>query len=91
MEISLDIEYRNTKLKEVRETAGLSQGQLAEATGISMRVLQNYEQGVRNLNGAKLVTLLKICKALQCKLHDIISDPQAIELHKEVYSDDVQR
>lgn len=90
MEISLDIEYRNTKLKEVRETAGLSQGQLAEATGISMRVLQNYEQGVRNLNGAKLVTLLQICKALQCKLHDIISDPQALELLKEVYSDDVQ-
>ena len=66
MEISVQIEYKNTKLKELREKAGLSQVQLADASGISVRVLQNYEQGVRNLNGAKLITLLRLCRALGC-------------------------
>lgn len=85
MEISVTVEYRNTKLKDAREKAGLSQGQLAALTGVSTRVIQNYEQGVRNLNGAKLLTLLQFCKALQCDLQDIISDPEALALLDELY------
>ena len=87
MEISVQVEYKNTNLKEQREKAGLSQGQLAAAAGISARVLQNYEQGVRNLNGAKLATLLALCKALGCKLSALISDPECLQLLEEVYHD----
>ena len=86
MEISVKIEYKNTLLKQQREKAGLSQSQLADAAGISVRVLQNYEQGVRNLNGAKLLTLLRLCAALGCKLSDIISDPECLRLLREVYN-----
>ena len=85
MEITVKIEYKNTRLKELREKAGMSQGQLAAASGINMRVLQNYEQGVRNLNGAKLVTLLQLCTALGCTLRDIVTDPQAVELLDSMY------
>lgn len=85
MEISVKVEYKNTRLKELRERAGLSQSQLAAASGLNMRVLQNYEQGVRNLNGAKLVTLLQLCKALGCTLRDIVTDPQAVALLDELY------
>ncbi len=85
MEISVQIEYKNTKLKELREKAGLSQVQLADASGISVRVLQNYEQGVRNLNGAKLITLLRLCRALGCNLGNIVTDPEAISLLSEMY------
>ena len=88
MEISVQIEYKNTKLKELREKRGLSQGKLADAAGLSVRVLQNYEQGARNLNGAKLLTLLRICKALECKLEDLITEPETIDLLKEMYSQD---
>ena len=42
-------------------------------------MLQNYEQGVRDLNGAKLLTLLKLCNALECKLADIITDEDTLE------------
>lgn len=85
MEVTVTVEYKNTCLKSLREKAGLSQSQLAAATGIGVRVLQNYEQGVRNLNGAKLVTLLRLCKALNCRLTDLITDPEALSLLAEIY------
>lgn len=83
MEISVKINYKNEKLQNRRKEAGLSQSQLAKAAGINFRVYQNYEQGVRDLNGAGLSTLLKICKALDCRLSDILTDPDTLELLKE--------
>ena len=66
-----------SKLQAARLANGLSQSQLA---GINSRVLQNYEQGVRDLSGAKLATLLKICLALNCKLVDILPDGETTAL-----------
>lgn len=88
MDLTINIEYKNNKLKELREKSGLSQSQLAKLSGVNVRVLQNYEQGARNLNGAKLNTLLLFCKALNCKLHDLVTDPQTLELLSEVYPHD---
>ena len=56
-----------------------SQSQLAAAAGISVRILQDYERGARDINGAKLATLLKICNALECSLRDILTDPATLE------------
>ncbi len=58
----------------------MSQSQLARAAGISVRVLQDYERGARDISGAKLATLLKLCNALHCELRDIIADPETIAL-----------
>ena len=58
----------------------MSQSQLARAAGISVRVLQDYECGARDISGAKLATLLKLCNAIHCELRDIIADPETIEL-----------
>lgn len=69
-----------SKLQALRLANGLSQSQLAAAAGINSRVLQNYEQGVRDLNGAKLATLLKLCLALNCKLGDILPDGETTAL-----------
>ena len=79
MEISVKVAYRNEKLQAARKAAGMSQSQLANAAGISVRILQDYERGGRDLNGAKLVTILKLCNALSCSLRDILSDPDTIE------------
>ena len=49
------------------------------AAGISVRILQDYERGARDINGAKLATLLKICNALECSLRDILTDPATLE------------
>lgn len=83
MEIKIDVTYKSESLKALREARGLSQSQLAEAAGINTRVLQNYEQGVRDLNGAKLVTLLKLCNALECRMADIITDVETLEQLRE--------
>ena len=77
MDISVKIAYRNEKLQAARLAAGISQ--LAAAAGISVRILQDYERGARDINGAKLATLLKICNALECSLRDILTDPATLE------------
>ncbi len=71
------------KLQAERKKAGLSQSQLAAAAGVSVRVLQGYECGARDINGAKLATLLKFCGALQCRLDDILDDPTTLSLLEE--------
>lgn len=79
MDISVKIAYRNEKLQAARLAAGMSQSQLAAAAGISVRILQDYERGARDINGAKLATLLKICNVLECSLRDILTDPATLE------------
>lgn len=82
MDVSIKITYKNDNLQRLRKEAGLSQSQLAAAAGVKVQVLQQYEQGTRDLNGAKLPTLLKICNALECRLADIITDEETLTLLK---------
>lgn len=82
MDISIKISYKNVGLQKLRKAAGLSQSQLANKAGIRVQVLQQYEQGVRDLSGAKLATLLKLCNALECRLADIVTDEETLELLK---------
>ena len=75
------MDNKNTsKLQSVRLAAGLSQSQLANAAELNVRMLQYYEQGVKDINGAKLATLLKLCLALECKLGDILTDEVTVKL-----------
>lgn len=48
-----------SNLQNTRLSREMSQSQLATAAAINGRVLQTYEQGGRDLSGAKLATLLK--------------------------------
>lgn len=61
-----------TMIKSIREMRGMSQSQLAELTGISVRVIQNYEQGTRPLSGARAITVYQIAKALRCSIEDLL-------------------
>lgn len=75
----------NVKLRNFRKKAGMSQAQLAEKAGISVRVYQNYEQGVREIEKAQLSVLLRICIALNCKMSEIFMDVDMIELVKKYH------
>lgn len=61
-----------SNLKERRNKSGLSQAQLAEKSGVSKRAIQDYEQGYRDINGAKAIYIYKLSKALDCNMEDLI-------------------
>ena len=66
-------------LKEIRETRGMSQKDLADKSGINKRMIQAYEQGYRDINGAKLTTLVTFCIVLECRLSEIVDDDQLVK------------
>ena len=65
-------------LKEIRQARCMSQTDLANATGIPKRMIQAYEQGYRDINGAKLFTLLTFANALNCPINQIVTDESLI-------------
>lgn len=72
-------------LKEQRIAAGLSQSQLSRLSGVNLRSLQDYEQGKKNVNGAKLKTIFQLASALNCTVAEIINeDEELLELLKGV-------
>lgn len=70
-------------LQEMRKKRGLTQSQLAENAKINVRTLQYYEQGVKDINGAKLHTLLSLAHALDCNVSDIVTDQTLIDKIKK--------
>lgn len=63
------------KLKEARQAKGLTQKELAEAAGLSLRTLQHYEQGSKDLNMAAAITVYAIASALGVKVEDLLDIP----------------
>ena len=54
----------DTRLKEIREASGKTQLQIAEETGITVRVYQKYEHGEQRPN---VWTAIRIADALGVK------------------------
>lgn len=67
-------------LREARERAELSQVQLSKQTGVNLQMIRFYESGVKDINCAKLATLLTLCDRLNCKLSDIVTDEDTLKL-----------
>lgn len=61
-----------TNLKRIRTAAGMTQATLSEKTGVSLRTLQDYEQGRKPINGAAALTVYRIANALDCKVEDLL-------------------
>ena len=57
----------------MRELQGLSQSDLADKSGVSVRMIQNYEQGTNDINKAQVITVLQLAEALECDVYDIIN------------------
>lgn len=71
-----------SKLKTMRQAAGLSQSQLAEKANLNVRTLQHYEQGSKIFDHARIDTILRVCLALNCKFEDVIENQEYIDLIK---------
>ena len=64
--------YAQTALARFRTAAGFSQHELAERSGVNVRIIQSYEQRLRDINKAQLSTVAALAKALDCSTDDLI-------------------
>lgn len=61
-----------SKLKNIRESKNMTQSKLSEISGVNLRTLQDYEQGKKDINGVRGITLYKLAQALECKIEDLL-------------------
>jgi transcriptional regulator with XRE-family HTH domain len=66
--------FPQTNLKRIRESAGLTQSQLAEQAAVSLRSIQMYEQRNKDINKAQAITLAKIARVLNCAIEDTLEN-----------------
>lgn len=70
---------KGTNLRIVRVRRGLSQNELAVASGVPLKTIQRYEQEPHKIDSARLQTLCGLSEALDCKIVDILDDAELIE------------
>ena len=68
------IRQAETKLKERRIKLEMSQSDLAAASGVPLRTIQQYEQRQKDINKAAIVTVSKLARALYCSAEDLIEN-----------------
>lgn len=61
-----------SNLKMYRRLSGLSQRELANASDIPLRTIQQYEQRQKNINKAQAEYILRLADALSCKPEEIL-------------------
>lgn len=61
-----------SRLMKKRVERNLSQAQLAIKSNISVRTIQDYEQGKRKLEKAQAGTVKKLAKALNCTMEELL-------------------
>jgi len=75
---AMEIKYQQvilpTKLKTIRETRGFSQSELAKASGVTLRMIQLYEQKVKDIDKAQAKSLDKLARALGCHIEDLLEN-----------------
>ena len=59
-------------LKEIREEKGLSQQHLANISGVSVRMIQKYEQGDKDITKASVTTVYKLARALEVSIYELM-------------------
>jgi len=66
------LQQRDTNLKHIRKARGFSQKQLAESSGVALRMIQLYEQRQNDINRAQASTLMELAQALSCRAEDLM-------------------
>lgn len=66
-----------TNLARLRRLTGMSQRALAYAAGLSPRMIQHYEQRLKDINKAQGSTLEKLSVVLHCNMADLLERPGA--------------
>lgn len=61
-----------TALEFRRQTKRFTQSKLAETSGVNVRMIQHYEQGVKDINRAAALTVYRLAQALDCTVEDLL-------------------
>lgn len=70
--IARNRENRKTKLFEIRKARGFTQQQLSKVSGVSLRMIQLYEQKQNDISKAQVTVVISLAKALGCEVEDLI-------------------
>lgn len=70
--IRRELKQRETNLQRIRRAKGYSQRELSEVSGVSLRMIQLYEQRQNDINRAQAGTLLDLAQALSCQPRDLM-------------------
>ena len=65
----------SSNLKKTRENRGFSQTELARESGVNLRSIQMYEQGINDINKAQARTLYKLSRKIGCTIEDLLENP----------------
>ena len=72
MDARINEKFHRDQLARLRIYAGLTQKALAENSGVSVRMIEQYEQGKKDINKASAETVYKLSQALGCSMEDLI-------------------
>jgi transcriptional regulator with XRE-family HTH domain len=61
-----------TNLKRLRLDKKISQSKLAELSGVNVRLIQDYEQGHKQINNAMAISVYRLAEALDCTVGDLL-------------------
>ncbi len=65
-------EKSESKLKKIRKHCGLTQEELACASGVSLNTIRAYERKSKDLNKAQMDIVLRLAKALRCNVSELL-------------------
>lgn len=66
------LKFPERNLKRIRRNAGMSQSELAARSGVSVRTIQELEQGRKDVNRAGIDTLMPLAAALSVQVEALV-------------------
>ena len=72
VDLILEEYYKQSAITRFRAYHNLTQAMLAEKSGVNIRLIQSYEQGLRDINKAQISTVVKLAEALGCEAKDLV-------------------
>ena len=70
--IQKNIKNSPTRLKQIRTSRNMTQKQLSELSGVSLRMIQLYEQRQNDINKASGSVINRLAWVLKCNFYDIM-------------------
>ena len=66
------VKLSTVSLKKQRTNAGFTQAQLAQKSGVPLRLIRAYEQGTVALSHAEAGTAMRLARALHCNVESLV-------------------